>query len=109
MPSGTFLSAAERTRLSAFPKDVSKEDAAAYFTLTRRDLVLVRATRGVSSRLGLALTLGGLRFLGFVPARLVGVPVAAVKRVASQLGIAVDTPLYPTRAVAQFSSPVRTL
>ena len=98
MASGTFLTTTERTRLSAFPKDVSKEDVAAYFTLTRRDLALVRATRGESNRIGLALTVGALRFLGFVPARLAGLPGAAVKRVASQLGIAVDTPLYPRRA-----------
>ena len=74
MATGLFLTDAERTRLQSFPKTVSREDTAAYFTLSRRDLAVTRRTRGSVNRLGFAVALGSLRYLGYLPGDLTEAP-----------------------------------
>ena len=46
MPRTLFLSEAERARLETFPETISQDDIAAYFALSRRDLMLIRQQRG---------------------------------------------------------------
>jgi TnpA family transposase len=83
-----FLSDAERARLGRFASELSEEDLAAHFTLTERDRALVRAgRRGEANRLGFALQLCALPFLGFVPDDLTSAPPEAVTYLASQLGV----------------------
>lgn len=85
-----LLTAAERERLSRFPEEIPPEDLARHFSLTEEDLRAARSLYGEASRLGFALQLAALRFLGFVPAGLRAAPVEAVRYVAEQIGAAPD-------------------
>ncbi|NKV18000.1 DUF4158 domain-containing protein [Rhodococcus hoagii] len=69
-----------------FP-EISREELFRYFTLTPADLAFVDPGRGrgPAERLGLAIALCTLPWLGFVPDRLVTAPPVAVARVAEQL------------------------
>ena len=49
-------------------REVARSDLAAYFTLSLDDLRWLRSHRGAVERVGLAVQMGALRFLGFVPA-----------------------------------------
>ena len=68
MPVG-FLSDAERERLDGFPAQVVPGDIEPYFTLSRADRRQIPRTASPANRLGFALQLGALRFLGFCPDR----------------------------------------
>ena len=82
-----FLTDAERARLSGYPEEVGEEALAAYFLLTDDELGLVRRHRGDGNRLGFALQLCTLRFLGFIPDDLRAAPANVVMYLARQLGI----------------------
>lgn len=86
-----FLTDAERTRLNNFPVVVEENDLSAFFTLTDADLNQVRDQRGDSNRLGFALQLGALRYLGFCPDDLKAVPDVVVHYLARQLNVAAAT------------------
>jgi len=84
------LSDAELAQLSTWPAEVAHSDLAAYFTLTVDDLRWVRSfrsPRAAADRLGLAVQLCALRFLGFVPADLATTPVEVVERLAERIGV----------------------
>lgn len=81
-----LLTAAERDRLVRFPDAVSREDVASHFALSERNLEVIRRLHGDHNRLGFALQLAALRFLGFVPADLDGAPTEAVRSLADQVG-----------------------
>ncbi len=85
---GSFLNDTERERLRKFPTEIPPEDLIGYFTLSERDRVLVRGQRRDHNRLGFALQVCALRYLGFVPAKLHSAPPAAVGHLAEQLGVA---------------------
>lgn len=87
MPTG-FLSDAERERLDRFPAQVIPGDLDKYFTLSRADRRQVPTTASPANRLGFALQLGALRFLGFCPDDLSTAPEAVVAFVARQLDVA---------------------
>lgn len=74
-----LLTAAERERLSTYPKEISSEDLGRFFTLTSPDLSLVEQQRGDPNRLGFALQLCTLRYLGFIPTNLLDPPQAVVR------------------------------
>src|SRR5437763_1669105 len=80
-----FLSSADRQRLDNFPADIPPADLATYFTLTPADRDLLLTVRGDTNRLGLALQLGTLRYLGFCPLRLVGAPEPLITYLTEQL------------------------
>ena len=84
-----FLTAAERERLSTYPKDLTSEDLGRFFTLTTHDLDLVMPQRGDSNRLGFALQLCTLRYLGFLPDNLLDPPPTVVRLLAYQLEVPV--------------------
>ena len=84
MPASIF-SDAELARLAGFPEEIPLEDPIRAFTLTGADLDLVANRRGAANRLGLALQLCALRYLGFVPPDLSVAPQPAVRFVADQL------------------------
>ena len=92
-----LLSAVERERLSRFPSPITRTDLAAYFTLSDRDRKAIAQLRGAHNRLGFALQLSALRFLGFVPQEPTSAPKEAVRYLAQQLG-------EPTRALARYGS-----
>lgn len=87
MPVG-FFTEAERERLGRFPAEISPEELITYFTLTATDLAQVRAHRGEPNRLGFALQLSALRYLGFCPDDLTTAPSAVLTYLAQQLGTA---------------------
>lgn len=87
---GRFLSAAERERLGRFPAEIKPEDLITYFTLSPTDFAEVDKRTGDHNRLGFALQLCALRFLGFVPAQLLTTPAGAVTYVALQLDVTPD-------------------
>lgn len=82
-----FLSAAERERWQRFPDTIPQDDLAAYFLLSDDDEREVNRQREPFNRLGYALQLCTLRYLGFVPTDFKATPQAAVSFVAEQLGI----------------------
>jgi TnpA family transposase len=83
-----FLSDAERERLDRFPAQVVPGDIETYFTLSRADRRQIPRTAPPANRLGFALQLGALRFLGFCPDDLGTAPEAVVAFVARQLDVA---------------------
>jgi TnpA family transposase len=87
VPTG-FLSDAERERLDSFPAQVVPDDIETYFTLSRADRRQIPRTASPANRLGFALQLGALRFLGFCPDDLTTVPEAVVTFVARQIDVA---------------------
>ncbi|MCA1675955.1 MAG: DUF4158 domain-containing protein, partial [Actinobacteria bacterium] len=85
-----YLSDAELARLAGYPDTIADEDLVTFFRLEDEDLRWVRERRGGANRLGLALQLCTLPWLGFVPDDLSSPPAAAVRRLAAQLGIEPD-------------------
>jgi hypothetical protein len=79
-----FLSKAERQRLSQFPDEVTDADCIVYFTLTPDDQALIGSRRGQENRLGMALLLCSLRYLGYFPANIDHTPENMVAFVANQ-------------------------
>jgi len=86
-----FLSEADRNRLSQFPDAVPESDRIQYFTLTPEDQVQIKRQRRSENRLGFALQLCTLRYLGFCPDDLQPVPSEVVEFLAHQLQIPVES------------------
>ena len=88
---GKVLSDEEAEQLSSWPPEVARGDLVAHFTLSVEDRRWVRSHRGAAERIGLAVQLCGLGYLGFVPADLAGTPREVVAFVAKQVGVAAGT------------------
>ena len=88
---GRVLSDNELEQLSNWPPEVARSDLAASFTLSLEDLRWIRSHRGAGERIGLAVQLCGLGFLGFVPADLAGTPREVVDCLTRQVGVAPAT------------------
>src|SRR3981081_371326 len=82
-----MFSEAELERLRRFPREVSQEELVRFFTLTPADLGFIQAHRGTGNRLGLAVQLCTLPWLGYVPDDVFAAPASAVARLAKQLNI----------------------
>jgi len=94
-----YPNAAERRRLERFPDRIPVEDLRACFALSDRDRLLVFDQRGPENRLGLAVSLSALRFLGFVPDEITSIPDEALVFVAGQVDAAAHELLaYGARA-----------
>lgn len=87
MPIG-FLTAADRTRLNHFPAQIPHEDLSAFFWLSEADHGIINQYREAHLRLGFALQLCALRYLGFAPDDLHTTPAVVVEYVAQQLEVA---------------------
>src|SRR5713226_10252944 len=85
--SNGFLSAAERERWQRFPETIPQDDLAIYFLLSDDDAREVNRQREPPNRLGYALQLCTLRYLGFVPTDFQATPDVVVTFVAEQLGL----------------------
>ena len=81
----------ELEALRRFP-DIGRDELFRFFTLTTADAAFVYPGRGrgPADRLGLAVTLCTLPWLGFVPDNVASVPPASVIRLAEQLQVAPD-------------------
>ncbi|MEQ4724612.1 Tn3 family transposase [Nonomuraea sp. B19D2] len=75
-------------RLRSYP-DIGRDDLIRYFTLTPADVAFIDPGRGrgASDRLGLAVQLATLPWLGFVPDEVTAAPPVAVARLAERLAI----------------------
>jgi hypothetical protein len=75
-------------QLRSFP-EISRDELFRYFTLTPAEVAFVDpgAGRGSADRLGMAVQLTTLPWLGFVPGDVASAPPAAVARLAGQLGL----------------------
>jgi hypothetical protein len=75
-------------QLRSFP-DIGKDDLIRYFTLTGADVAFVDPGRGrgPGDRLGLAVQVCTLPWLGFVPDEVTAAPPVAVTRLAERLAI----------------------
>jgi len=85
-----FLSEAERVRLSQFPRDIPEVDLIQYFRLTQDDLNLIQRQRRSFNRLGIAVQLCALRYLGYCPDDLQQTPLAVLTFIAKQLNMSVN-------------------
>jgi hypothetical protein len=89
----------ERRRLERFPDRIAVEDLRACFALKERDLTLVFDQRRPENRLGLAVALSAVRFLGFVPDDIASIPDEALRFLAAQVDAAPHVVLgYGARA-----------
>lgn len=77
----------EREQWNQVPAKIAPSDLGTYFTLSVAELDLVRQHRGQHNRLGFALQLLTLRYLGFCPEQIATTPVIVVAHVAQQLGV----------------------
>ena len=100
MPIG-FLTPAERERLDRFPEQIPDDDLFIFFRLSEDDHKIVNQQREDSTRLGFALQLCALRYLGFAPDDLKLTPWEAVVYVARQLNV-------PPEAVETYGNRVKT-
>jgi TnpA family transposase len=82
-----LLSAAEHDRANHFPMAITYEDLVTFFTLSEEDQAQIPVHAGPHARLGFALELCALRFMGFVPDNLTTAPPEAVTFVARQLAV----------------------
>ena len=82
-----FLTADQREQLSTYPKELSNTNIGRFFTLTPTDLLKVSQQRGDHNRIGFALQLCTLRYLGFIPSNLLDAPQTVVRLLAHQLGV----------------------
>ena len=86
MPS-TFLTLKERERLTGFPDEIPQWDLITYFTLTEKDGALITTYQGDTNRLGAALQLCAVRYLGFCPTDLHTASSDVITCLASQLQV----------------------
>lgn len=105
---GELLTDAERERLNRFPEDVSREDIRTHFTLTYEALSQVDQRRGDANRIGFALQLLTLRYLGFVSDDIHSIHTSVVEFVSHQLDIPVEAlSSYGTRTQTRTSHQQR--
>lgn len=83
----SYLSEAERLRYNIFPANLSNDALIVFFTLSDADLAQIPTTASAANRLGFALQLVLLRFLGFHLSELKSLPESVVNYVALQTGI----------------------
>lgn len=87
---GRILTDTERETWNQFPLKIASSDLVTYFTLSTAELDLACQHRGAHNRLGFALQLLTLRYLGFCPERLATTPEPVVAYVAQQLSVTPD-------------------
>jgi TnpA family transposase len=93
-----LLTDAEREQLAGFPIEVPTEDLYAFFTLTGPDRAVVPARSAPANRLGFALALCAVRYLGFCPENLAAAPKNAAWYVGQQLMVSTEAlEGYPER------------
>jgi len=80
-----FLTDDERKCLSQFPEQIQDEDITAFFTLSASDMKEIHRQRGEQNKLGYAIQLCALRYMGFSPNSIADAPLCVTEYVAKQL------------------------
>ena len=80
-----FWGDAQRARYGRFPDVVDDEDIARCFHLDERDRSVIASLRGAHNRLGFALQLGAVRFIGDFPSETDTIPLGVIGALADQL------------------------
>ncbi len=86
-----YLSDPELARLSGWPDELADEDAVTFFTLSPDDLVWLAGFNRPENRLGVAVQLSTLPWLGWIPDELAACPSVALDRVTAALAIDADS------------------
>ncbi|MBX7221953.1 MAG: Tn3 family transposase [Blastocatellia bacterium] len=86
-----WLTEADRDRYRRFPPEILEADVITFFILSEGDRNLVNERVGDDNRLGFALQLCALRFLGFLPDKLTDAPASAVAYLARQLAVSPES------------------
>ena len=84
----SFLSTTQRERYGLYPESLTNDELARYFHLDDDDREWIAAKRRDSSRLGYALQLATVRFLGTFLEDPMAVPEVVLHTLSTQLGIA---------------------
>ena len=80
------LSDEQRRQYGRFPASLSPDQLARYFHLDAADREIIAQLRGSHNRLGFAIQLGSVRFLGTFPETFTEIPDSAIHDLARQLG-----------------------
>lgn len=86
-----YLSDPELARLSGWPDEIADVDAVTYFTLSDADVSWLAGFNRQHNRLGVAVQLSTLPWLGWIPDDLASCPPMALDRLAEALAIAPET------------------
>jgi Domain of unknown function (DUF4158) len=86
-----YLSDPELARLSSWPDEIAAQDAVTYFTLSADDLSWLTGFNRQHNRLGVAVQLSTLPWLGWIPDDLASCPPMALDRLTEALAIAPNT------------------
>ncbi len=81
---GRFLSDSEREKIETFPQDISSDDIFIFFTLIDSDLACLPVKSAAYNRLGFAIQLCTLRYMGF-HSDISSIPSHVVEYVAGQI------------------------
>src|SRR5664279_2029813 len=82
-----LYSEAELDQLRRYPDAIPADELIRFFTLMPGDVAFVNGHRGETSRIGVAVQLCTLPWLGFVPDDVAAAPGAAVQRLCQQLSV----------------------
>jgi len=79
-----ILTASQRTEWERFPEEIDEASLTAFFSYADDELEQIAAHRDIHGRFAIAVAVGALRWLGFVPAALQELPEPAAALIASQ-------------------------
>jgi len=85
-----ILSVTHRAEWERFPAEIDEPALLAFFSYAENELEQIAERRSVHGRFAIAVAVGALRWLGFVPAALDELPETAAVIVASQLDVALS-------------------
>ena len=94
-----FLNQSQRERYEKVPGEISEDDLMQFFQITQQDKIFLKSFRGEHNRLGIALQIGIVRFMGFLPDKWQQqIPVNVAEKICVQLNSNIELlPLYGHR------------